>query len=348
MATGNKSAGLWKKLFRLVLLLGVIIIMILPYPYETGGSFRFLPMERIEIRAQVEGEIEQVLVKEGDIVEEGQELALLNVRDHQKNYDVVNADLDKALADLSLLNAGPKPEEVEKAEQQVSTADKRYEYSQREAERLKSLYETGVTPEEEYLEAAKTADVDAELLEVAKAHLKVVKSGARPEEIEAQEAVVRDLETKLKYYKENISLGRLTAPSGGQVVSSYLENRIGQVLRKGDLFAVLQDTKKIQAEIHVPEADIGEVNIHERVKVKLWAYPTKYFYGKVVSIAPSAENTGEGNIVRVMTEFDNTDGILKPEMTGEAKIKGEVRTVFMAFSRMLVRFFLVEVWSWFP
>jgi multidrug resistance efflux pump len=348
MSASNSSAKPKRKILRWFALIIIIIIMLLPYPYETGGSFSFRPLDRVELHTQVSGEVKEVFVKEGDRIKKDQAIGLLDPREHQKNYDVVLADLDKARADLKLLEAGAKPEEIEKAKQQVTTAEKRYEYSSIEAKRLEELYKTGVTPEEEYLEAAKIADVDAANLEFAKAHLKLVKSGARPEEVEAQKAIIRDLETRLKFYEEDIAFSRITAPISGVIITAYMESKVGQILNKGDLFAIMQDATKIQAEIYVPEGDIGEVSLDASVRVKLWAYPTKYFHGKVVSIAPAAEVTNEGNVVRVLSEFENPDGILKPEMTGEAKIKGETRPVFLSFTRMLVRFFLVEVWSWFP
>jgi len=290
----------------------------------------------------------KVLAGEGDWVEEGQAIALLDTREHQKDFDVVSADLDKARADLRLLKAGPKPEKVEKARQQVATAQKRFEYSNLEAARLKDLYEGGVTPEEEYLATAKTADVDGENLKVAKAHLKLEKTGARPEEIEAQEAVIHDLETRLQYYREDITLGKITSSISGQIVTPYLETKVGQILKKGDLFAVIQDARTIRAEVQIPEADIGEVTLGKQVKVRLWADPTRFFYGRVVSIAPSAEETINGKIVRVLTEIPNPELKLKPDMTGEAKIKGGKKLVIVAFTRPIVRFFMVEVWSWFP
>ena len=76
-------------------------------------------------------------------------------RDHQKNLDVTKASLDKAKADLRFLELGPKPEEIEQAENQVSTAQTRYEYSNCEYERFISLYKDGVVSESEYMDKAK-------------------------------------------------------------------------------------------------------------------------------------------------------------------------------------------------
>ena len=70
--------------------------------------------------------------------------------------------------------------------------------------------------------------------------------------------------------------------------------------------------------------------------------------GSVVSVAPSAEQREYGLVVRVMTDIPNDDGFLKSQMTGYAKITGRDMPVWEAFSRMLVRYFKIEMWSWIP
>ena len=263
--------------------------MLIPYPYESGGSFKFLPVQVNEVHTQVSGEIKKVFVKEGDLVKKGQILALLDRRDHQKNLDVTKASLDKAKADLRFLELGPKPEEIEQAENQVSTAQTRYEYSNCEYERFISLYKDGVVSESEYMDKAKKADVDVKDLETAKAHLKLVKSGPRVEEIESQKAIIRSLETQLKYYKQNVSFTKICAPISGLIDTPYIEKTVGKVLEQGDFFVVVQNSETIQAEIQVQESDISEVRLGGRVKVRPWVYPSKLFYGSVIAIAPQAE-----------------------------------------------------------
>lgn len=328
--------------------LSILIILLFPYPYEAGSQFKLLPLEHIELHTQVDGEIKKVFVKENDIVKKGALQALLDVREHQKNLDVYIAELDKAKADLRLLEKGPKPEEVEKAKQQVETAKTQLEYSKKEEERLRALFKEGVIAEEEYMNAANKADVDAKNLDVAKANYELVKSGPRPEEIEARKAVVRDLQTKVQYYTENVEHTKLKAPVSGRIVTPYIETKVGQFLKEGDLFAIYENTEIIQAEVQISEADVDEIKIGARVKIRPPAYPLKFFYGNIVLISPTAEDTPDGKIVRVVAHIPNPQQELKPGMTGEAKIAGGWKPLVVAFTRPVVRFIMVEIWSWFP
>src|SRR5262249_13593412 len=45
---------------------GLGIVAFLPYPYEAGGDFLVLPSTRVEVRARVDGEVLELLIKEGD------------------------------------------------------------------------------------------------------------------------------------------------------------------------------------------------------------------------------------------------------------------------------------------
>lgn len=324
------------------------LFMLIPYPYEPGGPFKFSSLKQVEVNTQVSGEIKEVFVKEGEWVKAGQTLAVLDDREHRKNYEVTKANLDSAEAQLRLLKAGAKLEEVEKARVQLDTAKTHYEFSSKDARRLKAMYEGGAVSQEEYDQAEKTASVDAKNIEVAEANLDLVKSGARPEEIETQEALVRDLKTRLAFYSDNLARCVIKSPVSGQVVTPDLDKMAGKILVENDNLLMLQDSTVIQAEVYMPEASMNDNRIGARVKVRPWAYPTKFFYGKVISVAPKAEGSAQGNIVRVLTEIPNDDLMLRPEMTGEAKIYDGWTPIVVAFSHSIVRFVMVEVWSWLP
>ena len=75
------------------------------------------------------------------------------------------------------------------------------------------------------------------------------------------------------------------------------------------------------------------------------------FKGKVFIIASAAENDPENDfeeIIRVRTRIENSKNMLKSGMTGYGKVKGEEVWAIQAFTKKLVSFFLIEIWSWIP
>lgn len=361
----------WRLFLKLSILFVIIIIMFFPYPYEVGGEFRLLPIRQEGVRAKISSEINRVLVKEGDLVKKGQVLAMLLGRDQKKRFEEVKALLDEAKAKLDLVKKGAKPEEIAKAEQEVKAAEKSLEYSTIEADRAKKMFKDRAISDQVYDRALRLLDGDSQRLEIAKKNLELVKSGFREEQVKMAEAEVRRLQVQFWHAEEDLKLTTLTSPIDGHVITPNLEEKVGQFLAEGELFAVVEDASKVIAEIELPEKYIGEVSIDSGVKLRSWAYPGTVFKGKVRYIAPVAYEKStrrieralsgrellfeqkeilrkEGKVVRVLSELSNEDRLLKTDTTGYAKIECRTRPVIVAFSNWFVRFILVEVWSWIP
>jgi hypothetical protein len=69
----------------------------------------------------------------------------------------------------------------------------------------------------------------------------------------------------------------------------------------------------------------------------------------VTTIAPVAvreEEGWRGRAFRVTTAIENPDLLLRPEMTGSAKIYCGERRLWDVLTRRLARYLRVEFWSW--
>jgi len=360
-----------RRLIWICLLGAIFLIMFIPYPFEAGGGFRLVPVNQVGIRSQVASEIESVLVKEGQWVKKDQPVAVLLGRDQRKRVEELEAVQEDLKARLRLLKQKGKPEEIAKTEQEVKTVAKSLEYSMLQAKRYEKMFKNKAASQEDYEMALRARDLDRERLELAKRNLDLVKSGAQDEEIEALEAEVRRVEVNLAHAQEDLRLTTLVSPADGRIITPYLSQTVGQYLMVGNLFAVVEDASTIMVEIEVPEEDVAEVEIGASVKLRTWAHPNICLKGKVTAIAPVAYEKSErrvkralseqekrieqreilrekGKVVRVLCELSDTDISLKTDMTGYAKIESEWRPVGIAFTRWLVRFVMVEVWSWIP
>jgi multidrug resistance efflux pump len=183
----------------------------------------------------------------------------------------------------------------------------------------------------------------------AQDNLRLLLAGSRKEEIEATQAELRRLEAQVKYTEEQVALLKVASPIDGVVVTHKLKDRLGEAVKKGDLIAKVHELRTVTAEIAVPESEIADVHIGQPVMLRVRAYPDRAFTGKVASIAPVATQPTETRaerIVLVTTRFDNPDLLLKPEMTGNAKISCGERRLTELLSRRFLRFFKVEFWSW--
>jgi len=64
------------------------------------------------------------------------------------------------------------------------------------------------------------------------------------------------------------------------------------------------------------------------------------------TMVPVPEEGGGDRVVLVTTEIENGSMLLKPEMTGRAKISCGEQPILAVLTRRLVRVVRVEFWSW--
>jgi putative peptide zinc metalloprotease protein len=200
------------------------------------------------------------------------------------------------------------------------------------------------------------------------ANLSLVLSGPHPEEIaaarkelEAAKAELGRQQQQFKYEQEQLQRTQLIMPLDGRLITSYLDQKVGSYLKQGNTFAVAEDDRYIRGEVRIPEYNVGEFNLGAWVEIKLLAYPNRPFRGKVSSIEPAASaqnasstttNAPTSNLserfIRVIVDIPNSEEILKASMTGYAKIDGSTKPLVVAFTRPIVRFIQIEIWSWLP
>jgi putative peptide zinc metalloprotease protein len=213
----------------------------------------------------------------------------------------------------------------------------------------------------------------------AQAALALVLSGPYPQEIDAARSEINSavaellqLQQQLKYLQDQIQRTNLVMPFDGRIVTANttsLTKKVGSYLQKGDTFAIAVDNIELLGEVLVPEFEADKLAPDKKVEIKLFAAQGESITGKVMLIQSAAvtnETTGQtnydgqtgkdvkqiketsGKVVKVIVKINKPQGIAKSGMTGYAKIEGETMPVIAVFTRALVRFVTVEIWSWLP
>jgi putative peptide zinc metalloprotease protein len=186
-------------------------------------------------------------------------------------------------------------------------------------------------------------------MEEARARLRLLEAGSRPEEIEGAEATLARLLSQRSHLEEQLRLVTVRSAVDGVVTTPKPRERVGQYMKKGDLIVEVHEFATVRVEIAVPERGIGDVKVGQPVIVKARAFPERPSEGRVTAIAPVAvkdEEAWRGKVFRVTTAVDNPDLLLRPDMTGTAKIYCGQRRLFDVLSRRLARYVRVEFWSW--
>jgi putative peptide zinc metalloprotease protein len=329
----------------LLLLLGVCF---LPYHYESGGDAEVFPMASAAIYPKYPDLLDTIHYQGGEVLAQGTVVAEM-VNDRQM-YDVekTREELKKKQAELDVLLTTPSPEQITLAEEEVKTARVMLQYSRQQFDRMNQLYQKEIVSFVDYEDALRQMELDQQLLSAAKARLADIKTRVNAHEIEAARIEIDLLKTQLAYHEQVLDRTRLKMPITGRIITMNLKNLQDTYLDEGVLFAEVEDISKVRVEIRIPESDAVEIGVGHTVRLRLRASPNQHFEGRVDKIYPAAVVDATGRFVICESILDNDEDLFRSGMTGFAKIEGRNMFVIEAFSRALVRFVKVEVWSWLP
>lgn len=328
----------------------VVAIAFLPYPYESGGAFTVMPYGRSVLPARVSGELTEILIREGEWVNEGQVVATLSDWTEQHSLNLAQAELEQASAKLQNLLISPKPEEVEVAKRQYDLALARLPYSKTDFERKLALVKTQDISVQQFQLALSTYQQDLAAVDITRANYDLVRVGPTTAQIAEARAAVQQETEQIAYWRDQLARTRIHATVAGQVVTPDPQLLLGKFLQEGAPFIQLEDHRVAHVEVLVPETDIRDIHLGSAVRVRAWGYEQITWPGKVTLIAPDAQpnQPSGGNVVRVVAEVANPEGKLRPDMSGYAKVETVYFPLWYAYMRSIVRFLRIEIWSWVP
>jgi HlyD family secretion protein len=264
------------------------------------------PKTSIDISADVSGRIVQLTVEEGDDVEEGQLILVIDPARFE-------AAVDRAEAGLS------------DAQAREAQARGNYQQAQRDWDRIRQLNEAaeGMITETEYEQARTNAEVQQALAESARHGVNMARASVR-------EA------------RDNLAKTVIEAPMSGRVTRLNVERGetavVGTMNNPGSLLLTIADLSVMEAVIEVDETDVPEIAIGDSTVVTIDAFRGQEFYGRVTKIGNSSirprsqlQSSSEQAIdfeVRITLENPGVD--LRTDLSATADVVTAVRPDVLA------------------
>jgi len=263
------------------------------FPGRVQGS------RSVDLAFQVPGLLVTLPIVEGQSVARNELIAQLRQDEFQARVRAVQGQLDQARAALNALRAGERPEERLRREAQVRAAEARLANARIEFERFGRMIQLKAIPRTDY-DRAETAYRVAQ--EDYNAALQILQqsSVARPEDIEAQAAQVRVLESRLGEANVDLKDSTLRAPFRGVIARRFVEQ--GQNLRAKEPVVQFQDVDEVDIVVDVPEsvmiADIRAAEVAQ-VIATFSSAPGRQFPVRVKEMAQAADPVTQTFQVRV-------------------------------------------------
>ena len=294
----------------------------------------------VQVAPEVGGRIIQMTVAEGDRVKRGDVIARLDTRDIDLALQRAQAERAMADAQLRLLQAGARDEDIRQAEAQVAAASADLAAAsadlaaaETDLERFERLLQTNSGSQKQRDDAATRRAMAGDRVAAARARetgaregVARLRAGSRPEEIEAARARVAGIDAQIAMLEKSKDDATVTAPIDGIVTERLLDP--GEMVSPRAPIAVLADLDHAWAEVFVDEPMIPRIRLGQPATVFTDAGGPG-LPGKVSYVASKAEftprnvQTAEERsklVYRIKVTVDNRDGILKPGMPVEAEI----------------------------
>ncbi len=249
-------------------------------------------LREVSVAFNDNGRIAEVLVDEGDRVQQGQVLARLDTSRLTPQLDQAKAQMAAQQAVVDKLNNGSRPEEIAQARANVDAAAANATNARLNYERLMMLSSSSggqATLTMSQIDAAKAAyDAAAAQQDVAQQSLALAEAGPRKEDIAQAAAQLDAGKAAVALIKQQIKDADLVAPESGVVRSRLLEpGEIASPQRPVFSLAIV-DPKWVRA--YVSEPDLPKVHLGADANVSIdgasGALP-----GRIGFISPVAEFT---------------------------------------------------------
>lgn len=292
----------------------------------------------VRVASRVAGRVAAVQVAEGQTVKAGDVVVTLATTELDLAMQRAAADRAQAEAQLRLLRAGARQEDVDQATAQVAVAAAYLRAA--EAERAAARADEARFDQLLIARAGSVKQRDdartrrelgdarvratADRLAAADAALAKVRAGARAEEVDAARARVAAVAAQIATLEHDRAETTIVAPSAGVVTARLVEP--GELVGPGVPVAVIVDLDQAWVNAYVEEPRIPGVKIGQTVTVVTDA--GDQMPGTVATISPRAEFTPRNVqtaaerarlVYRVKVTVDNRAGTLKPGMPVEVR-----------------------------
>jgi RND family efflux transporter MFP subunit len=257
----------------------------------------------IIMKAEVQGIIKNLNVRESKHVAKGNLLVELDDEEYRLSYENAQAVRLKAFSEM-LVEQRFADAAGESGKEQSSELNN----ARTQLEQAGQQYQKGLISREEYERRSR-------LYERA-----LIESGEKKDEVVAAMKGLTQAEISVKKAQLDLEKTKIRAPFSGIITDIKVSP--GEHVSAGRELLTLVNISRIQVHARVLESEIGKMQVGREVDLRFSAYPGKVFKGKVSAISPVVNP--EFKTCKVFVDVENPKEELKPGMHAEVEIAAEI------------------------
>jgi len=263
------------------------------------------PTNQVDVGSEFSGIVDKVFVDDNDLVKKGDLLARLDLSKLQDA--VVKSRANLASAEAQVLQA------------RATVAETRSNLA-----RMKQVAE---------LSGGKVPSKSE--METSEANLK----RAEANEVSAR-ASVSQVRASLQSDQTNLAKANIRSPINGVVLARKVEpgQTVAASFQAPVLFTLAEDLSKMELQVDVDEADVGQVKVGQKATFSVDAWPGRQYTAVLTRVGYGSQV--KDGVVSYLTvlEVNNDDLSLRPGMTGTAEITTLTRENVLLVPNAALRF----------
>jgi multidrug resistance efflux pump len=237
-----------------------------------------IPDNQYKLTAQSEGYLIKLNFDEGDTVQAGSILAVID-----NKLNDYNARSSDAILSIAVNNVQPGAPALKQAEANLKLAEEKAKQDSIQLERYRKLYETNSVSKLEYENVRLALESSKASLISIRENYKLIKQQA------GEQLIIQNAQSGINGFL--LGLNSVKAIARGKVYKKY--KQLGDYVYRGDIIAELGSTTSFYAKLAIDETSISKINKGQQVVMQLNTNKAKIYRAIVTEIYPAFDEQSQ-------------------------------------------------------
>ncbi|MFW6315541.1 MAG: efflux RND transporter periplasmic adaptor subunit [Cyanobacteriota bacterium] len=268
--------------------------------------------DRVLVRPEAQGRIQEVLVESGDEVEAGTPILQLSPERSQAELNSAQSDVESAQSAVRTAQS-----ELESRRADVRNAESEVELQNEEYRRTEFLVEEGAQSQQELDRVRRDREAALSQLEAREKQVESAES-----QLEEARSALRRAESQVEVVREDLEDTRVVAPISGSI--GDVEVKVGDFLQAGDSIASISQNNMLELNLRIPTGQADRLQQGLTVELENPQGEDPLATGQISFISPQVDLNAQSVLVKAT--FSNSEGRLKDDQFVRARVIWEERT----------------------
>jgi multidrug efflux pump subunit AcrA (membrane-fusion protein) len=273
------------------------------------------PIAQSAITPKINAPVKRFLVNRGQKVHQGQLLAELENRDLSAAAMDSRGAFDQAQATYETSVGATLPEDIQKAELDVQTAQQSLDAQQKLYSSREDLFKQGALPRKDLDQASVALAQARSQYNIAKKHLDSLNAIGKQQTLKAAGGQLASAKGKLQGAEAQLSYSEIRSPIDGYITDRPLYP--GEMASTTTPLLTVMDLSRIKAVAHIPQTDAILLRKGDKASIGVAGLENK-IAGTVTLVSPALDPNS--TTVEIWVEAVNRDQQLRPGMSAQLSI----------------------------